>query len=118
MLSESRDLAYLWDMLDAARKVSARVAGKRFFDLQQDETLRLAIERLMEIIGEASKRVSTSFKEQHPEIPWKRIASQRDVLIHEYNDIVIENIWVVATAYVPRLIAALEPLIPQEPGKK
>jgi hypothetical protein len=53
MSPESRDLSYLWDMLNAAHKISERIAGKKFFDFRQDETLQLAIERLLEIIGEA-----------------------------------------------------------------
>ena len=115
MSPESRDLSYLWDMLNAAHKISERITGKRFFDFQQDETLQLAVERLLEIIGEASKRVSMLFREKHPEIPWKRIAGQRDIISHEYDDIIVENIWIVAVEYIPQLITALESLIPNDP---
>ena len=62
MLPEKADAAYLWDMLDAARAVKEFVAGKTLHDYQKNRMLRGAVERHVEIIGEAANRVSTGFQ--------------------------------------------------------
>lgn len=63
------------------------------------------------IIGEATKRVSTEFRASHPEIPWKEMAGMRDVLIHDYRDVDIPNVWTAVTESIPALLEALEPLL-------
>jgi uncharacterized protein with HEPN domain len=110
-----RDAGYLWDMLDSARTVRDFVAGVRFEEFLRDRKLQLAIERSVEIIGEASRRISEEFKQAHPEIPWRRIIAQRNVLAHEYGEIKQERMWLVATVHVPALIPQLEALIPPLP---
>lgn len=69
MRPEDRDAAYLWDMLDAARTVLRITAGVGSDRYLQDRTLQLAVERAIEIIGEAAGRVSETFRRAHPEIP-------------------------------------------------
>lgn len=115
MQPSERDAGYLWDMLDSARTVKEFVAGLRFEEFQRDRKLQLAIERCVEIIGEASQSVSSEFKEMHPEIPWSRILSQRNVLAHEYGEIKQERMWLVATVHIPALIPQPEELIPPTP---
>jgi uncharacterized protein with HEPN domain len=112
---DDADAANLRDMLRAARQVSSYVAGERLGDLESKGMLRDAVERQLEIIGEAARRVSVEFREAHSEIPWSRVIAQRNVIAHEYGDIKIEWIWRVATERVPELITLLEPLIPPAP---
>lgn len=66
-------------------------------------------------MGEASRRISDEFKEEHPEIPWGRIIAQRNVLAHEYDDVKQERMWLVATVHVPALIPQLEAILPPPP---
>lgn len=80
-----------------------------------DENLRLAVERRIEIIGEAARRISEGFKLAHPEVPWRQIIGQRNVLIHDYDEIEHERIWNLAARDIPVLIAHLEPLLPPLP---
>lgn len=80
-----------------------------------DCTLRGAVERHVEIIGEAANRISQTFRDNHPEIPWQSIISQRHVLADEYGEIKQELIWKVATVHIPELIRDLETLIPPTP---
>ena len=80
MLPEKADAAYLWDMLDAARAIKEFVAGKTLHDYQKNRMLRGAVERHVEIIGEAANRVSAGFQSSHPEIPWRKVINQRNVL--------------------------------------
>jgi uncharacterized protein with HEPN domain len=76
----------------------------------------LAVERALEIVGEAARRVSETYRQAHPEIPWQSIIAQRNVLAHEYGEIKHELIWKVATIRIPELIPLLEKLIPSIPN--
>ncbi len=116
MRPDERDAAYLLDMLQAASKVERYVQGKRCEDFQRDDLLRDAVERNVEIIGEAARRISETCRNAHPEIPWRKMIAHRNVLIHEYEDIGIEEIWNVATVHIPLLIRNLAPLIPPLPS--
>jgi len=64
-----RDAAYLWDIVNAVRELTRFLAGKPFSDLTSDRVLRLAVERELEIIGEAARRVSQGFRDEHAEVP-------------------------------------------------
>lgn len=77
--------------------------------------LRYAVERQLVVIGEAANHISENFKMAHPEIPWKGIIGQRNVLAHEYGEILVERIWLVATERIPELLQLLDPLIPPSP---
>ena len=72
--------------------------------------MQAAIERKVEIIGEAARLLSKEFKDAHPEIPWKGIVGMRHVLAHEYGEIKQDRMWTVATVHVPRLLPQLERL--------
>jgi uncharacterized protein with HEPN domain len=111
MQPDSRDAAYLWDMLDAARTVEQLSSGLDFSQYSNDRRTQLAIERSLEIIGEAAGRVSTSFRNAHPEIPWRQIIGQRNVLIHEYGEIKQERIWKVVRENIPQLIESLKQFV-------
>lgn len=113
MPPSDRDAACLSDMLDAAKTISDYTRGISLGAYIGDRKLQLAIERLVEIIGEAARGVSDELKSQHPEIPWRGIIAQRHVLAHDYGAIKQERIWLVATQRVPELIQQLKPLLPQ-----
>ena len=72
MRPEDRDASYLWDMLDAARAIRDFTVGVTRDAYLRDRKLQLAVERAIEIIGEAARLLSPSFKGQHEEIPWQR----------------------------------------------
>ena len=116
MLPDDRDAAHLWDMLDAARAVEEFTSPVKFGQYLEDRKLRMAVERAVEIIGEAARRVSDDFRGVHPEIPWKKIIGQRNVLVHEYGEVRHERMWVLATADIPGLIRKLAPLVPPLPS--
>jgi uncharacterized protein with HEPN domain len=74
-----------------------------------------AVERALEVLGEAARRVSDGFRQAHPEIPWQSLIGQRNVIIHRYEEVNHGLIWQSITAELEALIAALEPLIPPLP---
>ncbi|MGH7200807.1 MAG: HepT-like ribonuclease domain-containing protein [Planctomycetaceae bacterium] len=115
MPPDETDAAYLWDMLQAAREVQVFVAGRTQEDYVLDRLLQAAVERKIEIIGEAARRISSGFQAAHPAIPWRPIMAQRHVLAHDYGQIDHERIWRVVSVHIPELIDLLVPLIPAEP---
>jgi uncharacterized protein with HEPN domain len=115
MRHERGDHALLWDMLDAARAVRAFVAGRTFEDYRADRMFRNAVERNVEIIGEAAGRVSREFRDEHPEIPWRQIVAQRNCLVHGYAELDPGLVWNVATRHLEDLAGKLEKVVPEAP---
>ena len=114
MWPDERDKAWLWDMLDAALAIQRFVEGQTYRDYLANRMLRGAVERHIEIVGEAARRISDPTKEAHPEIPWRAIIGQRNVLAHEYDEVLNEAIWGVATRRIPGLVAALRAILPPD----
>lgn len=112
MPSDDRDPAYLWDMLDASERAREVVAGLQPEAFSGDEVRKLALERAMEIIGEAARRVSIPFQKAHPEIPWRQIIGQRNILAHEYGRIDHVRLYRTAKDDLPELIETLRQLLP------
>jgi len=112
---DADDASLVWDMLEGARKVRQFVAGKTLHEYAQDEVLQAAVERKLEIIGEAARGVSDDFRRDHPEIPWRGIIGQRHFLAHEYGEVRQEKLWRVATVRISELIEQLEKLVPPTP---
>jgi len=115
MQPNSRESGYLWDMLQAARRLQDFTAGLSYEAYLESILLQSAVERQLEILGEAARRMSDDFRQVHPEIPWSDIIGQRNVIAHQYEEIRQERIWSVVTSDIPTLIAQLEPLIPPLP---
>lgn len=115
MPPEGRDPAYLYDMLTAARNIQRFISGRTRQEYAENLLLRSAVERQVEILGEAARRVSASFKSAHPEIPWRQIIAQRNVLIHEYDDVLDAEVWDVAAVHILQLLPLLETLTPPPP---
>ena len=107
------DEASVLDMLIAAKDV-VRFAGTDRDAYMTNTVTQLAVERLLEIVGEASRRVSDDYKADHPEVPWRDATDLRNVISHEYDKIDRDQVWAIVERQVPQLIAALEPLVPEE----
>lgn len=112
MQLDEKDAAYLWDMLKAANAVGNFIKDIRFSDYQKNPMMQMAVERAVEILGEAARRISKEFKETHPEVPWAGIIAQRNMLAHEYDEIRLDKMWLVAKERIPDLIRLLKPLLP------
>lgn len=110
----SRDLVYLLDILEAARLVQTFLEGVDKEDFEQDLMRQSAVIRQIEVMGEATKRLSEKFRASYPEIPWRQIAGMRDILIHAYNHVDLDEVWNAAKISIPILIQQIEPLVPPE----
>lgn len=111
------DVAYLRDMLGAAREVVEFSSGKTWDQYQSQLLLRRAIERSVEIIGEAARNVSRLCQEKYAHIPWAKIVPARHRLAHEYDRIDDTIVWSIATRHVPELLKQLEAIVPPDPSE-
>jgi uncharacterized protein with HEPN domain len=107
-----RDEACLLDMLLAARKIRRFSEGVAFEKFLSDELMQHGIMRLIQILGEAARKVSPEFRQAHQEIPWQGIIGMRNRMVHEYFRIIPAKVWDVVRDEIPALIPLLEPLVP------
>lgn len=95
-------------MVDAADEIASFIeVGREAWE--KDRLRQLAVERLLEIIGEAANSMSEEFRSQHPDIPWRDIIGLRVLLAHHYHRIDPGQVWVIAAAEVPRLVQDIRP---------
>lgn len=102
---------YLAHILECIGRIESYVAkGKAAFFAEP--MIQDAVIRNFEIIGEAAKRVPDAYREANPSIPWRSLASFRDVLIHQYEGVSLPRVWDVIENDLPGLKAALTALLP------
>jgi len=111
MAIDVRDQALLQDMKAAATNIQTFITGCTLEEYHKNILIQSAVERQLEIIGEAARKVSGKIQEGHPEIPWRGIIGQRNVLAHGYGSIDDEKIWVIASIRIPELINQLKTLL-------
>src|SRR5260221_14531233 len=100
----SNNQAYLLDILHSANLILEFTYKIDYEAFLEDPMRQDAVVRRTEIIGEATKRLSKEFRDEHPEIPWKEMAGMRDKVIHRYDELDFEKIWKVVQNYIPVLI--------------
>lgn len=86
-------------------------------DLIDDEVLKRAIVRSLEIIGEATKKIPADIKEQWSDVPWRNIAGMRDKLIHDYIGINYSIVWDVVRNKIPEITSIISQIIDSESNK-
>jgi uncharacterized protein with HEPN domain len=107
-------LEHLHHILDEAQYLISTSKGLNRDDCLMDETLKRAFVRSIEIIGEASKKVSPQLKERHNELEWRAIEGMRDRLVHDYLGVDYDIVWDVVLNKVPFLCKKVESIIQEE----
>ena len=108
----SRDDAVLLDVLIAAQRAIAFAAGMTRDQLNSDLKTQSAILHQLLVLGEATKRLSNTFRDAHSsDAPWRAIAGMRDRIIHGYDDVDLGEVWRTIEHDLPALITALERLV-------
>lgn len=105
------DQEALIDVANAAKRILRYADGVNRSALEANDEKLSAILYQITIIGEATKRISQSYRQRHPEIPWRGMAGMRDVIVHEYDQLDFEVIWDVVQNKLPELLILLEPLL-------
>lgn len=108
------DLVYVGHIYDSVQAILRFTAGRSFEEFSSDEMMREAVFRKLEIIGEATKRISVEFRVQHDDLPWKKMAGMRDKLIHDYMGIRFATVWSAIRENIPELEMKLQKLIKSE----
>ncbi|HUW20575.1 MAG TPA: DUF86 domain-containing protein [Sedimentisphaerales bacterium] len=93
----TRDLRlYIEDMIDSIAKIEQYTSAIDEQDFLADTQVQDAVLRRLEIMGEAVKNIPQGVRDKYPQIPWKRIAGLRDVLIHAYFGVNVRRAWKMA----------------------
>ena len=107
-MSEHDDRLPMLQMLEHAREAVSHVSTRRREDLDADRLLRLAQERLVEIVGEAANRVSAATQQRFGKVPWREAISMRHRVSHGYDTVDYDLLWDTIRDDFPPLIRALE----------
>lgn len=113
-MSERADKDFLSDIQEAARRVATYTAGMTYEAFLADTRTQDAVVRNLEIIGEATKNLSTELRAQHPDMPWKGMASVRDRLIHHYFGVNLDVVWHIVTTELPDVASRIHEMIRNE----
>jgi Uncharacterized conserved protein len=113
---KKRDTIYLRHILDAISRIEEYTEGIEYENFMEDHLTQDGIIRQIEILGEATKRLSDEIREKYPDIPWKDIAGMRDKLIHDYLGVDMDAVWGTVEGDIPLLKNKLKDLI--EKGEK
>ena len=95
-------------MLSHAREAIEFARGKTRQDLEKDRLRHLALVRLVEVVGEAASRITKTVQDSYPEIPWRDVINTRNRLIHGYDIVDDEQLWIILTKDLPLLVEKLE----------
>ena len=98
-------------MLDKAHEALTLVRGKTRQDSARDSAIRLALTHLIQVIGEAARRVSPQFREKHQQIPWEAIAGIRSKIVHDYMNVDEDIVWDSVTQELQPLIEELRKIV-------
>jgi len=91
----------LEDILKFCSKIEIYLKDMSKVDFENNEMVVDAVLRNLELIGEASKRLSNEFINKYLNIPWKKIIGLRNIVIHEYSDVDLDIIWDIVTKNIP-----------------
>lgn len=99
------------DMLEALQRIREYCRGLTADGFAADNRTIDAVVRNLEIIGEAARQMPSQVTQQHPDIPWSRMADMRNILIHEYHSVDSGIIWNTVTHDLPPLAPPLRALL-------
>jgi uncharacterized protein with HEPN domain len=104
------DRPYIDHILQAIAKISKYTENLARQEFENDELIQDAVIRNIEIIGEATKKLSKEFRKSHSNVPWRAMSGMRDKLIHDYVGIDFEVVWETIKEDMPVLEDALKDL--------
>ena len=104
---------FLQHILENILKIEVGISDIPEVEFSRNVDMQDATLRRLEVIGQAVRNIPDSFRATHPQIPWKKIAGLRDMLIHEYFGVDEKIVWDTCKEDIPDLKRALEELVPK-----
>ena len=110
-MSRRDPMVAVQQMRDNARRVLTTMQDRSRSDLDADEMLEAALIRWMEVVGEAARRIPLEFRARYPHVPWQDTTDLRNVLIHDYDTVDLDELWLVIQIHLPQLVQQLQAII-------
>lgn len=111
---QPRDRTSLLDIIDQIQIIRSHLTGITYEDFMSDVLRQDAVTRRIEIIGEAATRLSSAFRDAHPEVEWRDIRDMRNFLIHVYDQIDYEKVWDTVQQDLTPLLTAVERILAED----
>jgi uncharacterized protein with HEPN domain len=108
MQLNERDLSYLIDIVDCITDINEFTQSIHFSDFEKDKMRKLAVERQLEVIGQAANKISKETQNELKNIPWNNIIGLRNKLAHDYGEILAERIWNISKTSLQELLKEIE----------
>ena len=102
---------YIEHILQSIKRIHSYIEGKDYKSFINDFLTQDAVVRQLEIIGEATKKVSVDLRKANPQVPWPDMSGMRDILIHDYIDVDLDIVWKTATESIRTLRDLLKNLV-------
>src|ERR1041385_8742599 len=106
-MCERSDRELLSDILESMQRISEYLTGFDYQSFVNDTKTQDAVIRNLEILGEATKRLSQEFRTTYAAVPWKSMAGARDRLIHDYFGVNLDVVWQIVSVELPRVVEQL-----------
>jgi uncharacterized protein with HEPN domain len=113
MKYNERDMSYLWDIQDACNDIITFIDNIKYPEFENSKMIRFAVERQLLVIGEAANHLSEECRKNETEIPWKLLIGLRNIIAHEYGEILVERIFKIAVNDVPQLFKIIRGILDQ-----
>lgn len=104
MQPNDKDKSYLWDIAQASKEILDFINNISYNKFCETKMIRYAVERQLIVIGEAANHISDEFKHTEPDIPWSKIIGMRNIIAHEYGEILEERVWATAKDHIKPLL--------------
>lgn len=117
-MSKRADTDYLLDIREAIRRIVEYVGAMTYAEFLSDFKTQDAVTRNLEVIGEATKNISTELRLRHAVVPWKSMAQVRDRLIHHYFGVNPDIVWVIVKNELTELDRVLEKILSEKQETK
>ncbi len=115
-MSRREPLVAVRQMLDHGSEAVQMAQDRSRADLDLDRMLNLSLVRLLEVLGEAERRVPDDFRSRYPNVPWRQTTDLRNVLIHDYDTVDFDALWRIIQDDLPPLIQQLHGIISDHAG--